>query len=55
MDLALKLLMGLDFLDVDLNGPDDVTNLFDFSKCWSTPGEPISFDCTNSLETVLHK
>jgi hypothetical protein len=24
-------LMGLDFMDADLNRPDDVTNLFDFN------------------------
>ena len=30
-NFADTLLMGLDSLDADLNDPDDVTNLFDFS------------------------
>ncbi len=30
--LGVKLLMGLNSIDADLKGPDDITNPFDFDK-----------------------
>ncbi len=47
--------MGLDSIDTDLKGPDDIMNPFDFDKWWSMPVEPFSTDSTNSKENILYK
>ncbi len=49
------ILMGLNFIDADLNRPDDVTNPFNFEMWWSAPVEPFSIKNTDSLETILYK
>ncbi len=47
--------MGLDSIDADLKGPDNVTNPFNFDKWWSMPVEHFSIDSTDSLENILYK
>ncbi len=47
--------MGLDSIDADLKGPDDVTNPFNFDKWQSTPVEPFSIKNTDGLENLLYK
>ncbi len=49
------LLMGLDSMDADLKGPDDVVNPFDFNLWQSAPVEPLGIKNTEKLETVLYK
>ncbi len=55
LDSTDTILMGLNSIDADPKGPDDITNLFDFDKWQSAPVEPFSIDSTNSLENVLYK
>ncbi len=48
--------MGLNFIDADLNRPDDVTNIFDFDKWWSTAsGTSESTTSTKYLEIVQYE
>ena len=50
------ILMGLNSIDAELNRPDDVTNLFDFDKWWSTASRTSeSTPCTKYLEIVRYK
>jgi hypothetical protein len=48
-------LMGLDSIDADLKGPDDITDPFSFNKWWTAPVEPFSIKNTNNLENVLYE
>ncbi len=47
--------MGLDSMDADLKGPDDIPNPFDFNLWQSAPVEPLGIKNTEKLETVLYK
>ena len=49
------ILMGLNSIDADVKGLDDIMNPFDFNKWRSAPVEPFSIENINSLENVLFK
>jgi hypothetical protein len=56
LDFTDAVLIGLDSInDAVLNGQDDVTNPFNFSKWQSAPVEPLGIENTGKLATVLYK
>jgi hypothetical protein len=56
LDFTDTVLMGLESIDdAVLNGCNDVTNPFNFSKWRSAPLEPLSIENMGILATVLYK
>ncbi len=49
LDFMDTVLMGLNSIDADLDGPDDVTNPFSFDMWRSAPVEPFGIENTTDL------